>query len=240
MAQILTDENGSGLLSDTGEVLLYSDSLDLLPARVDGGAPAFLAMDGAGYLAALQDLLPTGTAWPRAASTALAKVLRAMADGLARLHARVLQLVTEADPRTTAEMLADWERAYGLPDPCLGVLPTTIQERRAALVTKITSTGGASIAYFEGLAATLGFPGITITEFKLPRSGYASCVDPLYGTAWAFAWQVNAPAVTVTYARSGLTACDEPLAAWGNELLECAFEKLKPAHTIVLFAYGGS
>lgn len=239
MAQILTDENGGALLSDTGEVLLYSDSLDLLPARVDGGRPAFLAMDGAGYLAALQDLLPTGTAWPRAASTALAKVLRAMADGLARLHARVLQLVTEADPRTTAEMLADWERAYGLPDPCLGVLPATIQERRAALVTKITSTGGASIAYFEGLAATLGFPSVTITEFDLFRAGISRAGDPARGAAWAFAWQVNAPAVSVTWFRAGLSSAGEPLAAWGNELLECAFDRLKPAHTVVLFAYGG-
>jgi uncharacterized protein YmfQ (DUF2313 family) len=30
---------------------------------------------------------------------------------------------------------------------------------------------------------------------------------------------------------------DEPIASWGNALLECVIKRLKPAHTSVIFGY---
>jgi uncharacterized protein YmfQ (DUF2313 family) len=40
--------------------------------------------------------------------------------------------------------------------------------------------------------------------------------------------------------RSTLTVngrVSDPLAAWGNTLLECVMRRLKPAHTTLLFSY---
>lgn len=188
------------------------------------------------YLDQLQALLPQGIAWPRQADAALTRLLQAWADELARIDGRAADLIEEADPRTTDELLADWERVAGLPDACVEALAgtQTTAQRRSALVAKLIGIGGQSAAYYVALAASLGYP-ITVTEFD--AHDVEDNVDhPLYGTPWQFAWQVNAAEETV----SVLTVDDtvaEPLAWWGNELLECAIQRLKPAHTHVLFAY---
>lgn len=185
------------------------------------------------YLAQLQALLPTGMAWPRAADAELTKLLHAFAEEFARLDARVDSLLNEADPRTTYELLADWERVAGLPDACTGPL-ATLQERHDALVSKLTNVGGQSRQFFIDLAARLGYT-ITITEFR--PYGVGSPVNAaLYGEQWVFVWQVNAAQTTVRSFTVG-SGVDEALRSWGNVLLECAISKLKPAHTIVQFAY---
>lgn len=188
------------------------------------------------YLAQLQALLPQGPAWPRDAEAELTRLLAAWADELARVDGRAADLVEEADPRTTAELLADWERVAGLPDACveaLGLGQTTAQ-RRAALVAKLTTIGGQSAAYYIALAASLGY-AITVTEFDL-HDVEDNVEHPLTGTPWQFAWQVNAAEDTIGVLAVTDTV-EDPLAWWGNELLECVINRLKPAHTHVLFAY---
>lgn len=186
------------------------------------------------YRQQLQALLPRGAAWPQEADATLLQLLDAMAAELARVDARGDDLLDESDPRATSELLADWERVAGLPDPCVP-LGATFEQRRNALTGRLTGTGGASRQYFIELAAALGFT-VTITEFE-PFT-FASRLDvPLYGLAWRFAWRVDAPADTVTYFTTA-SRVDEPLATWGNDLLECVIEARRPAHTHVFFAYG--
>ncbi|MHC1700274.1 MAG: hypothetical protein AB9900_04730 [Humidesulfovibrio sp.] len=40
------------------------------------------------------------------------------------------------------------------------------------------------------------------------------------------------------YFSVGQSCVGEPLASWGDELLECTVRDRAPAHTIVQFAYG--
>lgn len=197
-----------------------------------------MALTAADYLAQLQALLPQGFAWPRQADAALTKLLLAWADEMARIDGRAADLVEEADPRTTAELLADWERVAGLPDPCvaaLGISQTTAQ-RRAALVAKLTTIGGQSAAYYIALAASLGYT-ITVTEFNPFQAG-SDAGDALTNDGWRFVWQVNAPAANIVEFAAGRSSAGEPLRSWDNELLECVINRLRPAHTHVLFAYG--
>jgi uncharacterized protein YmfQ (DUF2313 family) len=190
-------------------------------------------LTAAEYLAQLQALLPPGAAWRRDAGSALTEFLAALAEELARIDQRVDALLDEADPRTTTELLTDWERVAGLPDACTGPLPTLAQ-RRAALVARLTSIGGQSRAYFIALAASLGYT-VTITEYR-PYHVNSHVNDPLNSELWTFVWQVNAALNTVR--RFTVNAgVNEPLAAWGNELLECVIRRFAPAHTKVLFAY---
>lgn len=188
------------------------------------------------YLAQLQALLPPGPAWPKEDTAPLTKLLNGLAQELARVDGRALQLVEEADPRTVAELFADWERVAGLPDACViaaGGNQTTTQ-RRAALIGRLTTLGGQSAAYYVGLAAALGY-AITVTEFH--EHTVADDVNhPLYGAAWNFAWQVNGALNTVSSLTVNSSA-DDPLAAWGNALLECVIKRVAPAQTTVLFSY---
>lgn len=181
-----------------------------------------MSMTAEQYLRQLQALLPTGAAWTREPAAELTKLLRGLAEELARIDQRAEQLLSEADPRTTTEMIDEWERSLGLPDPCTGPL-ATLQERRAAVTAKLTAIGQQSPAYFIALAATLGF-SVTIDE--------QVDADP-------FKWRVNAPTETIRSFRAGQSTAGEALRTWGNALLECAISRLSPAHTQVVFGYGG-
>jgi uncharacterized protein YmfQ (DUF2313 family) len=144
-------------------------------------------------------------------------LIAAFADGCARQEARALQLIEEADPRTTVALLPDWERNYGLPDPCSGPADSTAG-RQIQLAAKVHFRGGQSAAFFIALAASYGF---TITVTKLPPFGL----------------QINAPLNTITYADCFLSSCIDPLASWGNTVLECVLNRAAHGHTTLVYAY---
>lgn len=181
----------------------------------------------------LKQLFPRGSLWNFEANSNLSKLLLGMSDEAERLTSNFDSLIEEIDPRTTNELLSDFERIYGLPDPCLGE-NQTVQQRRQSLVQKIKSTGGQSNAYLIEVAAMLGYT-ITITEFSAFTVG--DTVDELiYGDDWEYAFQVNSALNTVEYFEVDDTVAD-PLATFGNDQLECVLEDIKPAHTIAIFAY---
>lgn len=196
-----------------------------------------MAMTGQQYAEQLDALLPQGLAWPRESDVRMRALTRALAEEFARVDVRGDDLLREALPNTTVEMLGDWERAAGLPDSCV---PSgqTLQERHNALLSRLAGTGGQSREFFIGLAAYLGF-AITITEFRPFRAGVSAAGDALTNGDWQHTWRINAPAVTIISFRAGVSAAGEPLRKWGNELLECVFNRVKPAHTVLLFGYGG-
>ncbi len=194
-----------------------------------------MGLTAADYRAQLQALLPQGPAWPREEDATLTKFLAGLAEELARVDARAQVLIEEADPRTTLELLPDWERVAGLPDTCT-VQPDTLQERRAALVAKLTALGGASRQYFIDVAAALGF-AITITELGPFLAGHSAAGDAAGSEAWRPVWRVNAAEFTITSFAAGISAAGEPLRDWGNEILECVLRRLKPAHTEIEFFY---
>lgn len=191
-------------------------------------------MDRGAYTEQLQALMPTGPAWPRDPDAGLTKLLGVIGSELAAVDGRARQVIEEADPRKALEMLGDWERVAGLPDPCAG-LDQTLAGRRERLVQKLTTRGGQSRAYFIQLAAALGY-AVTITEFR-PFTCNSYCDDGLDPDPWRFVWRVNAPAITIRDMTCN-SGCDEPIRAWGNEVLECAITRHKPAHTNVIFGYG--
>lgn len=193
-------------------------------------APRYSSAD---FVSALQSLLPRGRIWPRDSDTVQAQVLGGYAPAFERQADRSNQLIDDAFPGTTNELLAEWEATLGLPSKCTGQLPT-VQARRNAVVGAFAGTGGQSIAYYVGVAAALGYT-ISITEFR-EQTVNDDVNSAVRDISWRFVWQVNAPAQTVTY----LTVNDDvntPLAASGNQLLECVLTSLKPAHTQVHFAY---
>lgn len=186
------------------------------------------------YLGLLQKLLPPGFAFNREDGSTLAKVLNAFADEFSRVDVRVEGLLREADPRQASELLPDWERITGLPDACVGIIGT-VDARRRAVAQRLGNIGGQTIAYFISLAQQAGFL-VTISEFKPFQAG-SDAGDPLTNDDWRHTFRVNAPAESVQYFKAG-SRSGEPLAIWGNDALECAIDRTKPAHTVVQYAYG--
>lgn len=188
------------------------------------------------YAAAHAQLLPRGLAWPRQPGSVLACLFTGFARAYAALHASLVLLTRELDPRSTSALLTQWENFAGLPDEC-SIVTGTESERRMAVVSKIVATGGVTAPYFIALAAALGYAGASITEFPVSRFGRIRFGARLQGYAWRNTWQMNLSVQGAVPARF-TDRFGTRFNASGNGVLECRLAKLKPAHTILLFKYG--
>lgn len=195
-----------------------------------------MAISRSQYIELLKNLLPRGLAWSRQQGTALHSLFEAMADEFYRFDQRLgTDLIKEADPSTTNEMLVDWERLVGIPD---GVFSDTVgtDRRRSNMLSKLTARGGQSIPYFIALAAELGFV-VTITEFRPFRVGFSEPGDALTNGDWNFTWRVNAENDITDAFLVGLSTVGDSLSTSSTSILEGALNRSKPAHTILQFAY---
>ncbi len=195
-------------------------------------APSYSSAD---FLRAMQALMPRGRVWPKDQDAVQTQVLSGISQSFARHTERSNYLLVDAFPGTSVELLPEWEATLGLPDPCAGPAPT-VASRQAQVVARLAGGGGQSTQFFIRYAELLGYT-ITITEFAPARVGVSRVGLPLNGVDWAFAWKINAPLETVAQSRVGTARAGEPLASWGNAVLECELLSRVPAHTIPIFAY---
>lgn len=188
------------------------------------------------YVSVLQKLLPRGAAWPKTPGATLTKLLRGLVGVFVAVHIRLIELLIELDPRDTTEMLTDWEALAGLPDSCCAA-DVTDEERRQAVIAKLTTLRRPTIQYYMDLAVALGEPDVTITEFT-PLTCESHCESPVVDTTWRFVWQVNIPnRVDVrSYFRAG-SRCGGRVDEYDKGRLECQLKRLKPAYTYVKFNY---
>lgn len=188
------------------------------------------------YLHQAQELMPAGPAWPRDLDAYVSRLLLGLNAEFARVDQHATTLLDEADPRTAADLLLDWERVAGLPDGCVasaGEDQSTVQ-RRSALLARLTMVGAQSPAYYVALAASLGYQ-ITVTEFDV-HDVEDDVEAPIAGEPWAHVWQIESTlhqVVEITVESS----VEDALADWSNVVLECVLNRFKPAHTLLLFAY---
>lgn len=193
-----------------------------------------MGLTTADYGRHLLELLPWGRAWAKRRGSQLEAVAEGFGEELARADARAQTLRDEVDPFLSLELLPEWERVLGLPDPCVA-RALSVEERRASVVARLGSLGGQSRAFYAALAAALGFPGIEIIEYTTTTCT-STCIDPITRGPWIHTWAVRTTLDRVTVATCRST-CVEALRVWGNDALECALERAKPAHTILLFFY---
>lgn len=224
-------------LSSSGAVL-SSDAGYRLDTALPGDVP--FPRDGDQYGTSFVMLLPVGDAWPRDPESVQVRFCRGQAEIWGRIDAAMWNLVdVEALPESTFQLLPDWERAAGLPNPCVAE-PLGIEERRNALVQHLTSRGGQSRAYFLGIAAQLGYD-VELVEHTPFMCGLSQCggIDEV-GEPWiAHHWSLVVTGMRVIWFRAGLGQCGlDPLAriALATDL-ECVIRPLQPAHGILHFSY---
>jgi len=202
---------------------------------------------GDDYAHAFLSLLPTGQAWPRDPDSTLVSTCNGLADYYGFVDGRAADLLErESDPRKTFELLPDWERAWGLPDPCFPKA-TTIGERQRMLVLYMTWIGGQSRQYFQNLMEWLGYT-VTIKEFAPFMAGISQVGDtrphPNENFRWyigppemRFYWSVEVGTATVTWFRaaSGQAGVDPHVRLGIPDDLQCLLNRWKPAHTDLVF-----
>ncbi len=195
-----------------------------------------MAVSAEEYAQQLANLLPPGPALAAEPGSEMAELLDRLGKFLTGTHRRAEQLLDEAIPWYALELLPEWEASLGLPDSC-NVGPPTLAERRASLAAKLTDAGGARIARFVQIAATLGYPGASTQRFAAHTCEF-SCEAPIYSEDWRFTWQLKVP-VTVRVADSTCeSGTEEPIRVWGNSRLSCVLARECPQPSTVLISYG--
>ncbi|MCB6182302.1 DUF2313 domain-containing protein [Leeia sp. TBRC 13508] len=185
------------------------------------------------YASLLAKLLPPTSYEPNAEMLSASLLLDGQRLDFAEDFAQ--SVIDAMSPATCpVSMIPDWESVYGLPDPCTPRGSLSISSRRQRLIAKEKELGGLSKTYFIALAASIGFQ-ISITELGA-YTCEMSCESPVADEGWDFVWQINAPSVSIQEATVE-DGVETPLRYWGNTLLECVLRPLRPAHTILLFAY---
>lgn len=164
-----------------------------------------------------RELYPHGPAWTRDPASVTYQVLAAVAAAAVDVELQIEKFRAETDPTRTSELLAEWERALGLPDGCLPV-GADEEARRSAVVARLAGLQAVSEADLVAFLAALGFT-VTFQYFTPMVAGMGAGL-PDYGPEWQFVFAVH---------------------YWGGgnrALLECSLPHILPAHVVVLFFYG--
>ena len=169
------------------------------------------------YSSLIVKLLPCGQAWSGPNMQAL---VQSFACEIKRLSDKIERVFAEAIPSTTWDCLSDWERICGLPDAGTSLAATTIG-RQNNVIARLVSTGGQNAAYFEQIAASLGYT-VLITDSFQPFTVGGTVGSSLYSAAWMFVFQIN-----ITNS------------AIADPVFEQLVAKYQPAHTTALFQWTG-
>lgn len=147
------------------------------------------AFGDADYLGELSSLMPRGRAWPRDPSSVQMQFWQGLASIMVDVDVDAQQLLVDANPNTTYNLLPEWEETLGLPDPCLGASPTVAQ-RQGSVRAKFNAIGGLSYGFYEAYAAALGYT-ITITPQAPFRMGINGMGDPIGPEEWFFVANIS-------------------------------------------------
>lgn len=196
---------------------------------------------------AVEDLLPAAmNFWPRGAAfgtpdlaaadhqSTWSRLMRVLLRGFVDLYRRAFLLAREASPRTLAETLPEWERDYGLPEPCV-TKEQSIAERIAALTEKVNSLPHVTPGDFIRLAAAYGF-AVEIEEPAVFECGFSEVAgehtvgDRLQEVYWI----VRVQDLEVFFFRTGEgELAGDPLFSLGDaEQLLCLLMRYAPAWSI--------
>lgn len=164
----------------------------------------------------------------------LQKILLGLGASWLDYRAFINKLSIEYNINTTEDLISSWEGFVGIPDSCFNIA-STIEERRQNVLLKIAGLNVATARQFENIAQILGF-SIQVT------SGIEEASFPL-----------TFPAILLGAGDLGFTILvkiDSSLKPSGfpltfpfeftgdaPDILQCLFNKIKPANTQVIFKY---
>ncbi|WP_448144619.1 putative phage tail protein [Pseudomonas silesiensis] len=182
-----------------------------------------MALTEADYRQQLRQLLPPGPAFDLELQPDWAQIVAALAPELGRVDGNGEALLLEMNPATATVLLPYWEGYLGLPDVCTVPGSQTLDERRQAVIDKLTATGAPQLSYYRKLGSQLDL-SVEIQEFRPARVGLTNVGDFLYGAGWPWSWVASVPA-----------------AAYGTEAaatLDCRLQRDAPEYTDVVLGFG--
>lgn len=185
------------------------------------------------YSDLLASLLPPGPAWTTEPRSNLTKLLTGLSGELERVDDQSGGLVLEANPLTMSTMLDIRYTEAGLPDLCKGK-PEEDSEQQYEVVGKWSARSGQSIGYFYEVAEKYGFD-IDINEYEIFKIEHQGIETLGLDSEYAYSWEINYVDGQQLYFRAGENKANDRLEIAKGIGINCIFDKLKPAHTSIIY-----
>jgi len=179
----------------------------------------------------LSEFLPTGKAWDAKTdeTTNLGKLLLAFGGEFNRIEALIELTNKELDINFAQELIREWELSVGIPDDCFSI-DGTFDERHTQIIAKLRNVRLQTIQDYIDLAALFGI--FVVVTPGVPEG------TPATDKEKRFSITINLPGQFSGEIFPFPNFFPIPFTAKITSLVQCLFEKLKPANVQMIIQYG--
>ena len=167
----------------------------------------------------------------------LRKILLGLASEWLNFRDKINEVVNEYNPQKTTALIQEWEEFVGIPDGCIPVA-STIEQRRLNVLLKLSGINVTTEKQFKNVASILGY-NIEVSN------GVSTSTFPLT-LPFLLISEASAPFTIVITLSSSIKPSGFPLTfpftltSQQPAILDCLFNKLKPANTQLFFRYSNA
>jgi uncharacterized protein YmfQ (DUF2313 family) len=167
----------------------------------------------------------------------LRKILLGLASEWLNFRNKINEVVNEYNPQKTTALIQEWEEFVGIPDSCIPVA-STIEQRRLNVLLKLSGINVTTEKQFKNVASILGY-NIEVSN------GVSTSTFPLT-LPFLLISEASAPFTIVITLPSSIQPSGFPLTfpftltSQQPAILDCLFNKLKPANTQLFFRYSNA
>ena len=167
----------------------------------------------------------------------LRKILLGLASEWLNFRSKINEVYNEYNPKTATKMIEEWEQFVGIPDDCIPVA-STIEQRRLNVLLKLAGINATTEKQFKNVASILGY-NIEVSN------GVSTSTFPLT-LPFLLISEASAPFTIVITLPSSIKPSGFPLTfpftltSQQPAILDCLFNKLKPANTQLFFRYSNA
>jgi uncharacterized protein YmfQ (DUF2313 family) len=167
----------------------------------------------------------------------LRKILLGLASEWLNFRDKINEVANEYNPQKTTALIQEWEQFVGIPDDCIPVA-STIEQRRLNVLLKLAGINATTEKQFKNVASILGY-NIEVSN------GVSTSTFPLT-LPFLLISEASAPFTIVITLPSSIQpngfALTFPFTLTSQQpaILDCLFNKLKPANTQLFFRYSNA
>jgi uncharacterized protein YmfQ (DUF2313 family) len=167
----------------------------------------------------------------------LRKILIGLASEWLNFRNKINEVSNEYNLQKTTALIQEWEGFVGIPDSCIPV-SSTIEQRRLNVLLKLAGINATTESQFKKIAEILGY-NIEVSN------GVSTSTFPLT-FPFLLISQDSAPFTIVITLPSSIQPSGFPLTfpftltSQQPAILDCLFNKLKPANTQLFFRYSNA
>lgn len=162
------------------------------------------------------------------------KILIGLASEWLNFRNKINEVSNQYNPKTTTQLIEEWEEFVGIPDSCIDVA-STLEQRRINILLKLSGINVSTETQFKNIALILGY-NIEVSN------GVATSTFPLT-LPFILISEASAPFTIIITLPASIQPQGFPLTlpftltASQPEILNCLFNKIKPANTQLFFRY---